>query len=109
VEFWEQQIAEHRSYVAVTGGQVVGYCLCSASGSIVSLAVRTEHQRNGLARKLLQSAIQQVPSQTYNLHVRVSNDIALALYRSLGFEVAEELPNYYGEGANGYLMRRPGE
>lgn len=38
------------------------------------------------------------------LEVRVSNDPAIRLYRSVGFESARRIPGYYGNGEDAYIM-----
>ena len=106
--FWEEFLADHRSYVVVVGGQVVGYCLCTAKGHIMSFAVLTAHQRRGYARELLTRVITIDPTASYTLHVRVSNTAACGLYRSCGFEVVQQLKSYYADGEDGYYMGRAG-
>jgi len=38
------------------------------------------------------------------LEVRVSNEVALRLYKAAGFEVVETLKNYYSDGEDGYRL-----
>ena len=40
------------------------------------------------------------------LEVGVTNEPAIALYRSLGFVLHEHLAHYYGQGRHGWRMRR---
>lgn len=39
------------------------------------------------------------------LHVSATNEPALGLYRSLGFETETELKDYYSPGRDAYFMR----
>jgi ribosomal-protein-alanine N-acetyltransferase len=55
---------------------------------ILNVCVRTESQRCGLARRMLEHLLELARAnavQTMFLEVRPSNDPAVALYRSLGF------------------------
>jgi hypothetical protein len=79
-------------------------------GHITSLSVMRTHRRLGLAEKLMRQS-QRAMAETFNakyvsLHVRVSNNAALHLYRdTLGFEVDKIEAKYYADGENAYSMR----
>ncbi len=63
-----------------------------------NLAVYPSHQRKGLARALLESAILRLHesgARTLYLEVRPSNRLALAFYASAGFRLDYTRPNYY--------------
>lgn len=106
LSFWEETIANHRSQVAVVGGQVVAYCLCSDRGHIMSLAVLKEHQGKGYAGRLLADVMAKEVQQSYSLHVRINNEIALKLYRRAGFRIVEQLSGYYEDGTDALSMVR---
>lgn len=79
-------------------------------GHITSLSVMRTHRRLGLAEKLMRQS-QRAMAETFNaqyvsLHVRVSNQAALHLYRdTLGFKVDKIEDKYYADGENAYSMR----
>lgn len=79
-------------------------------GHITSLSVMRTHRRLGLAEKLMRQS-QRAMAETFNaqyvsLHVRVSNNAALHLYRdTLGFKVDKIEDKYYADGENAYSMR----
>jgi len=79
-------------------------------GHITSLSVMRTHRRLGLAEKLMRQS-QRAMAETFNahyvsLHVRVSNNAALHLYReTLGFTVDKIEAKYYADGEDAYSMR----
>jgi ribosomal protein S18 acetylase RimI-like enzyme len=54
--------------------------------SIASLVVHPAHQRRGVARALLTSALQRAAGATFSVSTAAKNAPALALYRQFGFE-----------------------
>ncbi|KAL2363743.1 N-terminal acetyltransferase A complex catalytic subunit ard1 [Blastomyces dermatitidis] len=99
--------------------KVVGYVLAKmeeeptdgiAHGHITSLSVMRTHRRLGIAERLMkmsQRAMAESHRAEYvSLHVRVSNNAALHLYRdTLGFEVEKIESKYYADGEDAYAMR----
>ncbi|KLJ06796.1 acetyltransferase [Blastomyces silverae] len=99
--------------------KVVGYVLAKmeeeptdgiAHGHITSLSVMRTHRRLGIAERLMkmsQRAMAESHRAEYvSLHVRVSNNAALHLYRdTLGFEVEKIEPKYYADGEDAYAMK----
>ncbi|KAF2142539.1 uncharacterized protein K452DRAFT_326415 [Aplosporella prunicola CBS 121167] len=99
--------------------KIVGYVLAKMEedpadgiqhGHITSLSVMRTHRRLGLAEKLMRQS-QRAMAETFgahyvSLHVRVSNNAALRLYRdTLGFTVDKIEPKYYADGEDAYSMR----
>ncbi|OAX80075.1 hypothetical protein ACJ72_05598 [Emergomyces africanus] len=99
--------------------KVVGYVLAKmeeeptdgiAHGHITSLSVMRTHRRLGIAERLMkmsQRAMAESHRAEYvSLHVRVSNNAALHLYRdTLGFEVEKIEAKYYADGEDAYAMK----
>jgi ribosomal-protein-alanine N-acetyltransferase len=83
-------------------GIVAGYiCFWSVEDEIqiLNLAVRKTLRRRGIARKLIEFAIQTGSSgraRFVTLEVRKNNLAARKLYASLGFTDVGERPDYYG-------------
>ena len=76
---------------------------------IVNIAVHPDYRKKGVGKKLIEFAIKKAKKAHKNeiyLEVRKTNKIAQALYSKLGFEIREELENYYNNNENGYLMRK---
>ncbi|WP_020682846.1 ribosomal protein S18-alanine N-acetyltransferase [Marinobacterium rhizophilum] len=84
-----------------TGGQLHGFVLLSHlldEAEVLEIGVAPQYQRAGLARQLLQHALQQLAKlgiERLMLEVRASNLPALGLYRALGFVEDGRRTGYY--------------
>lgn len=66
--------------------------------TLLDIAVHPDFQRQGFARKLLVAALRELPQRNGErclLEVRVSNDAAITLYKSLGFIEDGRRRHYY--------------
>ncbi|MEZ0345379.1 MAG: ribosomal protein S18-alanine N-acetyltransferase [Infirmifilum sp.] len=111
--------------VAEMNGSIVGYIMCRVEydalytnpnkvgkrGHIISIAVLPHAQGRGIGTELMVKALDSMKryygAEEYYLEVRVSNEVALKLYKKLGFNVVKVLPGYYLDGEDAYLMARP--
>ncbi|ESZ97518.1 N-terminal acetyltransferase A complex catalytic subunit ard1 [Sclerotinia borealis F-4128] len=98
--------------------RIVGYVLAKMEedpsdgvqhGHITSLSVMRTHRRLGIAEKLMRQSqkamVETFSAQYVSLHVRVSNQAALRLYRdTLGFETEKIEAKYYADGEDAYSM-----
>lgn len=81
--------------------QVIGYAVQSTAAGetqLLNIAIDPEEQGRGLGRILLQWLIEQArneKSEVLFLEVRLSNQIAQALYEGLGFNEIGERKAYY--------------
>lgn len=75
---------------------------------LYSMATSAVARGQGVAKKLLLEIINQAKSKAagLRLEVKCDNQPALNLYRQLGFEVTDLLPNYYSDGSDGYRMQQ---
>lgn len=65
---------------------------------VTTIAVHPERRRRGYARALLGAPLAAFPdARAVHLEVRPSNEPALTLYDSLGFEVTGRRRRYYGD------------
>ena len=102
-------------------GKIVGYVLAKLEeedikpgeiqGHITSISVLRTYRRLGVARKLMEHAINMLQeyfeADFVSLHVRVSNRPALILYHEkLGFEIRGIEKSYYGDLEDAYKMRK---
>eukprot|EP01083_Nonionella_stella_P159321 519633_1 len=78
---------------------------------IMALGVLTLFRRYGFGAKcldLVKESAQKRGLDAIYAHVQISNDAAVAFYKSYGFEVIETVENYYKEGIvprNAFLIR----
>lgn len=75
---------------------------------ILNVATAPEHRRKGIARALMDEALDHGRSRKCTLatlEVRRSNEGALSLYKELGFRAVGVRPNYYvDEGEDAIVM-----
>ncbi len=87
--------------VARKDGELVAYtCLWKIEDElqIANIAVDKEQRRQGIAQNLMEWILEQGLKQkckSVTLDVRVSNSVALTLYRRFGFEQIGRRKNYY--------------
>jgi ribosomal-protein-alanine N-acetyltransferase len=78
-------------------------------GHVVSIAVLPQHRRKGIAQALINAATDGMvgykAKQCY-LEVRVTNNLGIALYKKLGFEIGRTLNGYYSDGEDAYVMTK---
>jgi len=98
-------------YVASVNEEVVGYVVgakrSDGCGHIISIAVKSKFRRRGIGSKLmitLLNAFKRKGLKRALLEVAVSNEEAVAFYKSLGFKITNLLRNYYPWGEDAYLM-----
>ncbi len=102
-------------YVARRAHTIVGYIvfsILSEEAQILNIAVPAAHQRQGIGKYLLASALEMI--QAYDGHkvfleVAVSNLPAQYLYRQFGFRICGIRKNYYGRYKDAYVFRKGAE
>jgi ribosomal-protein-alanine N-acetyltransferase len=83
------------------GGTMAGFAITQVvadEATLFNIAVSPDHQRQGLARSLLQQLFELLKQRgvaTLWLEVRASNVKAINLYHSFGFNEVTVRPNYY--------------
>ncbi|KAK0720894.1 acyl-CoA N-acyltransferase [Lasiosphaeris hirsuta] len=99
--------------------KIVGYVLAKMEeepadgvqhGHITSLSVMRTHRRLGIAEKLMRQSqlamVETFGAHYVSLHVRVSNNAAIHLYRdTLGFKTEKTEAKYYADGEDAYCMK----
>lgn len=98
-------------YVAELDGGIVGYVgtwRIIDECHISTLAVDEGHRRRGIARRLLEHALEIARARgvrAATLEVRISNEPAIDLYRKYGFEITGRRKAYYRDnGEDAYIM-----
>jgi ribosomal-protein-alanine N-acetyltransferase len=94
------------------GGPVRAYAIwwiVAREQHLLAIATDPGHRRQGLARALFEEMIAEGEAagvlDAY-LEVRPSNDAALALYRSHGFDLLDVRRGYYADGEDAWIMAR---
>ena len=92
-------------YVLLSGNkEIVGFTVILENppdAEIHNLFICNELRGRGLGKILFKQAIQMLSAEVENLYLEVSedNNIAIALYKSLGFEEIGARKNYYRKGS----------
>jgi len=76
-------------------------------GHVFSVGVLHEYRRRGIASALLALGFKAMMSRGVKeifLEVRVSNIPAIKLYEKFRMKIVDELPKYYADGENAYVM-----
>jgi ribosomal-protein-alanine N-acetyltransferase len=87
--------------------RVAGFVLvrfAADEAEILTIAVRSRDRRRGHGRLLMEDVVRRLYRERIAklfLEVEGTNIAAISLYRSLGFEIAGERPNYYSAPAAG--------
>jgi [ribosomal protein S18]-alanine N-acetyltransferase len=104
-------------------GQIEGYIMCRIEvglsnygfsglvrkGHVVSIAVLPQFRHRGVAQALIKKSLEGMDyykAKQCFLEVRVTNDIAISLYKKLGFEVTRTINGYYSDGEDAYVMTK---
>lgn len=96
-------------------GEILAYCgvlMVLDEGDITNVAVRSDRQREGIGRFLMESLIRLTEERgvtTIHLEVRVGNETAVRLYERMGFTRDGIRKNYYSDPTEDALLmtRRP--
>lgn len=79
---------------------------------IIAIAVRNNYRRMGIGEGLLISTIElasQLNANVITLEVRVSNEIAQALYKKYGFRIMSTHPKYYSDNGEDAVLMSTGD
>ncbi|MDY5640833.1 MAG: ribosomal protein S18-alanine N-acetyltransferase [Lachnospiraceae bacterium] len=87
--------------VLILDGEVIGgaglRCILT-DGEITNVAITKKHRGKGYAKPMLENLMElgrKLGCEAFTLEVRVSNEPAIRLYKSLGFREAGIRPNFY--------------
>jgi len=96
---------------AVRKGEMVGFIAAERPDAqgwawIATIGVDPRYQRAGIGRALLRACQDSLGLPRLRLTVRMSNESAIALYRSEGYQTADIWKSYYSDGEDGLLMEK---
>lgn len=108
---------EATTLVAEVDGHAVGFLVVDVErhhrgshvGVLVTLDVVESARRHGIGSKLLDRSeriLAQAGVARYRLQVDTTNQTAVDFYRNRGFTALGTLEQYYGAGADAYLMEK---
>jgi len=119
--FYLQYLAHWPEYFKVTeapGGEIMGYIMGKAEGHgndwhghVTALSVAPDYRRLGLAARLM-SGLEDVSEKKkaffVDLFVRVSNHVAINMYKNLGYIIYRTVLEYYSgtPDEDAYDMRK---
>jgi [ribosomal protein S18]-alanine N-acetyltransferase len=107
-DFWIQKFYEGKEhcFVVIGAGGVIGYALCDVD-TIISFAILEKYRGKGIGKQLMYHCLNTYVTPV-KLHVRVNNQPALHLYRSVGFTDKETITHYYNDPVeDAYVMECP--
>lgn len=94
-------------FVAENEETIVGYIITDVrknEGVIISIAVDTPFQRNGIGRTLIEKTIEKLSTEYVVLTVRVNNESAQKFYEKLGFDQLYVINEYYKNDEDAIVM-----
>ena len=96
---------------AVANSQMVGFIAGDLRPSerlawIATLGVLPEYRGRGIGRSLLQACEQRLVLPQVRLNVRISNQVAIQLYQTSGYQRAGIWPSYYQDGEDALIMEK---
>jgi ribosomal-protein-alanine N-acetyltransferase len=99
--------------LAEAQGKLEGFCVAQLeqrTGYVVTLDVAPACRRRGLARQLMaevESRLQSAGAVQMELHVFTGNAEAIRFYESIGYAQAGVVQDFYAQGLNALLYRKP--
>jgi N-terminal acetyltransferase B complex catalytic subunit len=118
--FYLQYLARWPEYCLLAEGpgkQAMGYILGKAEGKgklwhghVTAVTVAPDFRRQNLARKLM-NMLEEITDKVHNayfvdLFVRVSNSVAINMYKGFGYSMYRTVLNYYAGDEDAYDMRK---
>ncbi len=92
---------EYLYFVAVSEGQIAGYCgllMIGEEGDVVNVAVHPDWRKQGIGENMLETLLQaghENGISAFTLEVRVGNTAAIHLYEKTGFVPVGVRRGYY--------------
>ena len=109
--FWEEAQNERTVYlVALLEGEIVGYAgawIILDEAQITNVAVTPEKRGQGVGRRLMEEMMRRAKARgamRMTLEVRPSNEAALTLYKSCGFQDYGRRPRYYQDNGEDAII-----
>lgn len=96
---------------AMADGQMIGFIASDLRPSerlawIATIGVLPEYRGRGIGRALLEACERRLDLPHVRLNVRLSNQVAIQLYQTSGYERAGLWPSYYQDGEDALIMEK---
>ncbi len=96
---------------AVVDSQMIGFIAGDPRPSentswIATLGVLPDHRRQGIARLMLKTCEERLPTARIRLCVRTNNAAAIYLYESAGYNRMDIWQKYYNDGGDALVMEK---
>jgi ribosomal-protein-alanine N-acetyltransferase len=96
---------------AIVAQELVGFIAADIRPSqgmawIATIAVLPGYRRQGIGRALLSTCEAQLQVPNVRLNVRMTNKVAIGLYRSAGYKEVGTWPNYYNDREHALVMEK---
>jgi ribosomal-protein-alanine N-acetyltransferase len=111
-----EQYLDEPGFLVAADSAVVGYIVADTVrthgpdvGHVKDIAVHEDRRGEGVGTLLLGRAVAVLESQgisAIKLEVRETNESAISLYRTHGFEHNKTIPQYYGDGEDALVLVR---
>ena len=75
-------------------------------GWIATIAVDPRYRRRGIGRALLHACEAKLGVPRSRLTVRISNEVAISMYKKDGYATTEIWNHYYNDGEDGMVMEK---
>ena len=113
---WEKELTDPKriciGVIELETKKLLGLCsawLLIEELHITCLAVHPRHQRKGLGKLLISDLIKRsnslITNQIY-LEVKATNEPAKAFYKSMGFIIVGNRPNFYKDGSDALIFTK---
>ncbi len=113
---WEKELTDPKriciGVIELKTKKLLGLCcawLVIDELHITSIAVHPEHQKKGLGKFLISDLIKRSNSLLTNhihLEVKDTNEPAKNLYKSMGFKIVGNRPNFYKDGSDAIIFNK---
>jgi len=90
-------------------GFIVGLPLGQKNARILMLSISEKQRKQNIGSKLLEEFLKEVSLQNINnleLEVKTENRPAIKFYEKNGFQIKEEIKNFYENGENAFIMKK---
>ena len=99
----EPKIKENLSFVCKINNKIVGFTVLTKKENdeilIYTVFVDENHRRKGVATKLIQHSMNSArniyKNAYFTLHVMVTKEKAINLYKKIGFKLTKTIPDFY--------------